>query len=59
MLGPNSTRVEKKYALAEAAVVIGKIAFEFLIHDFHHGRFRRLSCQIRACGHFLGLTSFW
>src|SRR5882724_9402924 len=30
-LGPSSTRVERRYAPAEATVVIGKITSEFLI----------------------------
>ena len=32
MFGPSSTGVERRYAPAEATVVIGKIAFEFPIH---------------------------
>jgi hypothetical protein len=31
--GPSSTGVERRYAPAEAAVVISKIAFEFPIRD--------------------------
>jgi hypothetical protein len=32
--GPSSTRGERRYAPAEATVVIGKIAFEFPLHHF-------------------------